>query len=248
MGRPGAVRCEVWWARPDAGVGGLTDLLDPGERERCSRFRDPGALARHVTGRALVRLLLGAHLGVPPAAVPISTVCTLCGCANGKPHLAPPRGVGFSVSHSGGRVAVAIAWGAEVGVDVEEIGPVDDGVARRVLNPAERRPGGAGFHLSWARKEAVLKATGHGLSVSPLLVECSPPHEPPRLVRWGATRTAPGPVSLRDLDAGPGYAASLALLTAQDCPVEEFDAGSLLSPLTRRPLPAGHHAGDRAPR
>jgi 4'-phosphopantetheinyl transferase len=218
------VRCEVWWARPEAGFAELDGVLDPGERERCSRFRDRGALLRHVTGRTIVRLLLGAHLGVAPAAVRLTSTCTWCGCANGKPRLAQACGVSFSVSHSGDRVAVAIAWGAEVGVDVEEIGPVDHDVADRVLCPAERRPGGAGFHLAWARKEALLKATGYGLSVTPSSVELSPPHEPPRLVRWSARRPLSEPVSMRDLDAGPGYAASLALLTDRPFVVREFDA------------------------
>lgn len=229
------MRCEVWWARPEAHFGELAGVLDPGERERCSRFRDHDALLRHVTGRAIVRLLLGAHLGVDPSAVRLTTTCARCGCANGKPRLAEPCGVTFSVSHSGDCVAVAIAWGIEVGVDVEETGPVDQGVAACVLCPDEWRPGGAGFHLAWARKEALLKATGYGLSVAPSSVEFSPPHEPPQLVRWSAKQSLRGPVSMRDLDAGPGYAASLALLTDQPCTVEEFEAVPRLDSAAIRP-------------
>ncbi|MFD7659732.1 4'-phosphopantetheinyl transferase family protein [Actinosynnema sp. NPDC059797] len=222
------MRCEVWWARP---VDGLTGLLDAGERARLDRFRDRGALLRHVTGRALVRLLLARELGASPTAVRLTASCERCGCANGKPRLAEPRGVHFSVSHSGDRVVVALSRGADVGVDVEETGPVDPRVAELAGCPV------AGFHLAWARKEAVLKATGHGLSVPPGAVRVSPPDEPPRLLGWTAPEPPATPVALHDLDAGPGYAASVALLTDAAWEVAPFDAVPLL---------AGHGARTRA--
>ncbi|MFC6092291.1 4'-phosphopantetheinyl transferase family protein [Saccharothrix lopnurensis] len=214
------MRCEVWWARPVDGVAGL---LDPDERARCARFRDRDALLRHVTGRALVRLRLGRELGVAPTGVRLTTSCSRCGCANGKPRLAEPRGVHFSVSHSGDRVVVAFAWGAEVGVDVEEVRPVDPRVAELAGCPA-----GPGFTLAWARKEAVLKATGHGLSVPPGAVRLSAPDEPPRLLGWSGPEPLGTPVTLRDLDAGPGYASSAALLTDRPWTPEPLDAMPLL--------------------
>ncbi|GAA1313821.1 4'-phosphopantetheinyl transferase family protein [Saccharothrix xinjiangensis] len=215
------MRCEVWWARP---VDGLTGLLDADERARLARFRDRGALLRHVTGRALARVLLGRELGASPAGVRLTASCERCGCANGKPRLAEPRGVHFSVSHSGDRVVVALSRGADVGVDVEETGPVDPRAAELAGCPA-----GAGFHLAWARKEAVLKATGHGLSVPPAAVRLSPPDEPPRLLGWSGPEPLGTPVALHDLDAGPGYAASVALLTGGAWAVEQFDAVPLLA-------------------
>lgn len=228
------MHCEVWWARP---VTGLIGLLSPDERARCARFRDSNALLRHVTGRAIVRLRLGAHLELEPRAVQLTTECSWCGCANGKPRLAIPAGVTFSVSHSGDRVVVAFAWGAEVGIDVEEAGPVDPRLARHVGFPA-----GPGFHVAWARTEALLKATGHGLSVSPRFVELSGPDEPPRLLRWSADRPLHDPVSMLDLDAGPGHVAALALLTAGPCVFEEFDALPMLNRVRDLATGKGDHA------
>ena len=76
------------------------------------------------------------------------------------------------------------------------------------------------FFTYWTRKEALLKATGHGLAIELGVVHVTPPGGTAALVA-GPPPLSPERVRLRDLDAGPGYAACLALLTEGAPPVTE---------------------------
>ena len=168
---------------------------------------------------------------------------------------APCAPVAFNLAHAGNRIVAAVADGPglDVGVDVERIpapgAPVLDGSAAlltddevavyRRLSPARR---GRALAVWWTRKEAVLKATGDGLAVDPSTIEVTAPHVAPALLRGPsgddhhepperARPDAPGhrpPIALRDLDAGPGYVGSVAVLGATSLEVTEHDAGPLL--------------------
>jgi 4'-phosphopantetheinyl transferase len=95
----------------------------------------------------------------------------------GKPQLAHTHGtdVRFNVAHSHGLVLHAISLGREVGVDVELLRVVPNGMhlARRFLSEREagklaRLPTQEferGFFACWTRKEAYVKATGRGLAL-----------------------------------------------------------------------------------
>jgi 4'-phosphopantetheinyl transferase len=98
--------------------------------------------------------------------------------SSGKPRLIGESADGrsFSLSHTRGMVACAVASGAEVGVDVECVDrQVDAGaIAARFFAPAEsaqlleldneaRRDR---FFDLWTLKEALVKALGRGLAVS----------------------------------------------------------------------------------
>jgi 4'-phosphopantetheinyl transferase len=172
------------------------------------------------------------------------------GCARSVP-------VAFNLAHAGDRVVVAIAddHGVEVGVDVEAIPGRDDavlaGAGPGLLTAAElavyrgqavdRR--GYAFARWWTRKESLLKATGEGLTVPLSAVEVTAPDAAPALVRRPppeeAVGSAPGasdavwrlrmsPVTLHDLDAGPGYVGCVSLLGASSVGVIERDADPLL--------------------
>ena len=76
--------------------------------------------------------------------------------------------VEFSVSHSGGLFACAVAE-RKVGVDIQEIRKADTfGIAERFFADEERayakEHGEGGFFDIWVRKEAVIKCTGRGLA------------------------------------------------------------------------------------
>ena len=72
-----------------------------------------------------------------------------------------------SLSHSG-NYAVCAYSPAPVGVDIEERRPVESGLARRILCPAERKEyerSGVGYLLGrFVMKEAFFKLTGEGIS------------------------------------------------------------------------------------
>jgi 4'-phosphopantetheinyl transferase len=205
----------------------MRDLLDDGERDRYARFMRAEDKARFVTGRFLARTVLAEATGRPPQDLHFTTGCPHCGDAHGKPRL-PGSGLDFSLSHSGDRVLLVLVEGAEVGADVEQESDRDvDSLSRMVLTAAEAEvlrtmaDRKRGFHAYWSRKEALLKATGHGLAAPMTAIHVSGPDEPPEVVAWEG-EAAVSPVRLADLDAGPGYAASAAVLTDRPLRLAEF--------------------------
>ncbi|WP_243725384.1 4'-phosphopantetheinyl transferase family protein [Actinomadura rubrisoli] len=219
--------CAVHWALP-ADEPHMRAHLDDQERERYERFVRAQDKARFVTGRFLARSTLSALTGLAPGEIRFTTDCPHCGQTHGKPRL-PGYDVDFSLSHSGDRVVLVLAEGAEVGVDVEQESDRDvERLAKMVLADSEREaltampPGERkrGFHAYWSRKEALLKATGHGLAAPMTAICVSAPDEPPEVLSWEGD-AAVSPVRLADLSPGPGYAASLAVLTARPLKVVE---------------------------
>jgi 4'-phosphopantetheinyl transferase len=148
----------------------LLTLLSPLEQERTRRFR----FARHrhpfIAARAGLRLVLAQFLAAKPHEVVLETSYF------GKPFV-PSAGVQFSLSHAGGLAAVAVAGSRAVGIDVEAMRPMPDGMelAGRFFAPAEALRLRTiedspvflrAFFECWTRKEAFVKALGTGLSHS----------------------------------------------------------------------------------
>ncbi len=145
-------------------------LLDEDERRRAERFVRDRDRRRFVAAHAALRQILAHLTGRPPASLRIVTP------ANGKPQLAevPLR---FNLSHSGDHAVLATSWNCEVGIDIEVAAPGSDldGMADIVMSeperavfstvPAQCKP--AAFLRLWMRKEALLKAAGHGLARDP---------------------------------------------------------------------------------
>lgn len=122
--------------------------------------------------RFYLRMLLGAYLGIPGKDV------TMSAGPRGKPVLDTERhgqGLHFSLAKSGNRMLIGIAGDFEIGVDLEskDRKPRDalrlasrfftarESEAVRQLAVAERD---AEFMRIWACKEAVAKASGHGIA------------------------------------------------------------------------------------
>lgn len=198
-------------------------LLDDGERARAERKRQATPF---VTGHALVRRVLGELLDRDPATLVFERRCTTCDSVkHGKPHLVGTPGWHFSLSYTPDVAVVAVAQGVDVGVDVEDLTDADfEGFAGATL-ARDEAPGFAdltGHDLLvararvWARKEAVLKATGHGLVVDPSEVLVSGPLEPPALVDWRADAPRPSAISIADVALPAGdHRAAVAALTAE---------------------------------
>lgn len=215
--------CRVWWATPGhRTVETLSAVLSEPELERAAKFRRDADRRRFLTGAWLLRSAAATQLGVRPEDVVVDRSCTDCNRHHGKPYIrAYGRRLHVSVSHSGDRVAVAMTSVGALGVDVEAVPstPVDD-LARCALTPAELKVMDAlppaeryeAFARVWTRKEAALKATGHGLRISPDKLEVSGPEEDPRLLSW-PLEIPPGDIRFADLDPGDGYVAVVALIS-----------------------------------
>ncbi|ALE76083.1 4-phosphopantetheinyl transferase [Pseudonocardia sp. EC080625-04] len=185
-----AVTVSVWWAAPvePSSRPDLVALLDDHERDRMAALRRDDDRARYLAAHALTRLVLGTHLDADPAGLDLDRTCR-CGRPHGKPRLTGRHDdPGFSLTHSGALVGVALGAGP-VGVDVEQHRPLPDldGLARHALSPAERDAGvlaADGFLVTWARKEALLKATGEGMSSPMEAITLSAPDADARVLDW----------------------------------------------------------------
>ena len=224
--------CEVWWADAASARSSLVDLLADDERARHARLRQAGDRDRYLVAHALLRLLLASQLGVDTARVGLTS-------GDGKPRLEGPNpALHFSLSHSGWCVVVAIAERTPVGVDVERVSAHRDldARARHALTPVERAvlaglDGQArrqAFYRYWVRKEAALKATGHGFRVPPQAITVSAPSQHPELVDWAAGVPRPPAIRLHDLSPHEGYAACLATLGRSAPAVSEHEGDVLL--------------------
>ncbi|MER5931179.1 4'-phosphopantetheinyl transferase superfamily protein [Streptomyces sp. NPDC002054] len=221
-----AAECHIWSLRPLSSPQSWFGLLDSAELTRVSSFAHELDLARFVTGRTLAKTALASLVGTGPEAISFRTRCPGCGGAHGKPQVVG-AGAGWelSITHSGDIVAVAIALGSPLGVDVERFehwgGPGLPPEYDLVLTPAERaaverlpeRERARAGLTYWTRKEAVLKATGEGLNTPMTDFTLSGPDEPPALVRWHGQDAGRRPVpALADLSLGEDYAGAVAVL------------------------------------
>jgi 4'-phosphopantetheinyl transferase len=150
----------------------LERSLSPLEIERANRFGTPALRARWIAGRATLRSLLGAALGIAPAAVPLRRG------TRGRPELPAEHALDFNVSHTDDVALIGIAAGlpprARIGVDIERENRVvnADGLARKFMTARERAAMAPldedarrrHFLRLWTCKEAMSKATGDALS------------------------------------------------------------------------------------
>ncbi|MEU7730937.1 4'-phosphopantetheinyl transferase superfamily protein [Streptomyces sp. NPDC040724] len=183
-------------------------VLDADERARAERMVQPADRHRYRASHLGLRVLLGSCLGSAPQGIRlIREDCPCCGGPHGRPAVADAA-FHFSLSHSGDLAYLALA-ARPVGVDIEAIpGPQAVADVINALHPAEtaelnalavdQRP--TALARLWARKEAVLKATGTGLAeglTHPYVGSHPAPTHPPG---W----------TLTDLPAPHDYRAALA--------------------------------------
>lgn len=229
--------CQIWWARPDQVPDDvLASAVPESEQRRAGRYRQRVDRQRSLTGAWLLRAAVAAQTGERPYEVLLDRTCTDCGQQHGRPRLPAGSGIEVSVSHAGERVAVALTRLGEVGVDVEHtplIGHFDHELAENTLSAnelsaldASENPG-VDFQRLWVRKEALLKATGHGLRMPMSRIEVSPADQPPMLVAWPLDIPV-DQVRMAMLEPGPRHHAAVAVLTAAALRVRELDAGLLL--------------------
>lgn len=164
---------EVWQARLDLHAEEVTQcakVLSHDEKLRADRFHFEHDRRRFIAARGKLRLLLGSHFDIAPTAIAFAYM------KNGKPFIAGNTAqIHFNVSHSEERAFYAISRTCRVGVDIEYLNRDIDcqGVGKRFFTHSEftalqQLPAASrkrAFLACWTRKEAVIKATGDGLSL-----------------------------------------------------------------------------------
>jgi 4'-phosphopantetheinyl transferase len=139
-------------------------LLNSHELQRMRSFYFAHDRARYAVTHANLRRILGGYLNQAPEQVNLQTDPL------GKPELAG-EDLPFNLTHSRSIAVLAVAHGQPVGVDVEDVRPIEPEVAATHFSAAElaalnQLQGDAwltGFYRCWTRKEAILKAEGVGL-------------------------------------------------------------------------------------
>ena len=192
----------------------LGTLLSGDERERADRFRFDRHRRRFITGRAVVRILLGRYTNRAPEALDFSYN------PQGKPALKDAGSLEFNFTNSRDLALLCVARQTQLGIDLEHLGRHADyaGIVTRFFAereveelfslPESQRHGA--FLTGWTRKEAYIKALGTGLSlpldrfvvtidpqVFPVLISAD--DRPDEQDRW----------VFRHLEPEPGYVASL---------------------------------------
>lgn len=151
------LRTEEWRARWPR----LEGLVSAMQRQRFAAIRDPQRQSDRLLAHALHRQVLAEAVGMRADHLPLFRSTT------GQPRLALP-GLATSLAHADGVIAIALAEGGPVGIDVEMVStPSLRPIADLVCSPLELerlRDDEAGLLALWVRKEAVLKATGLGLA------------------------------------------------------------------------------------
>ena len=228
---------HVWRAKlewPAEYIANWYDVLSRDERERAERYHFQVDRNRHVIGRFLSKILIGRCLHIKAASVSFTYD------AKGKPRLANNHGrstyrsgktvrtsgatstLNFNISHSGDYILVALAYGRDLGVDIERIRKDFDPnlVAKRFFAKRESLILAAlpestmhdAFFACWTRKEAYVKAHGEGLDLA--LDQFDVAFLPGEEAQLLETRHDPAEASrwvLRNLDAGENYKAALAI-------------------------------------
>lgn len=240
---------HIWRFRldcTDEHLARFESFLSDDERRRADRFRIGDLRRRFVAGRLSLKAVLGSYLGCLWDTVEFSYG------PHGKPRLAEAfasGGLEFNLAHSHELALVALTKGRAVGVDVEAVRPMRDAerIIQRFFSPRERAEflslpeAGrlAAFFRGWTRKEAFLKATGTGLATELDAFDVTlGPDAPATLLRVGDDPSEPARWSLHDLDAGPEFAAALAVSgpIGRDA-IRLVDLGPSASALTRSATP-----------
>ncbi|VXA93745.1 4'-phosphopantetheinyl transferase superfamily protein [Aeromicrobium sp. 9AM] len=143
--------------------------------------------------------LAASFAGVDRDDVSIVRACRSCGSdQHGTPYVVGlETRVHVSLSRAGDLAALAVSDAGPVGIDVER------------LDAAAGSPDIA----TWVRKESVAKATGHGLTIDPDLIEVSPPGTAPALLGWPVDEPLDSPAWMFDVTCPDGYVAAATVLS-----------------------------------
>lgn len=165
---------HVWQAdvsllSADDARGALWQLLDEEETARLQRFKFERHRDEYLLAHGMLRCVLASYLKLDPRTIYINKT------DRGKPFV-PNSAFFFSLSHAEGCVVIALTNLGDIGVDVEPVNrTVNAGLVRTVLSDREQdalrhlpeEAQSRMFIRYWTLKEALLKASGDGITAQP---------------------------------------------------------------------------------
>lgn len=200
----------------------LKASLSADENERAARFKFERHRNRYIAGRGWLRTILGRFLKCEPAMLRFEY------SAHGKPILlkgAAGHDLHFNLAHSEDLALATVTRLCPVGVDVERIRVVKDveELVKRFFSAREseafqklslnEQP--AAFFNLWTRKEAMLKATGEGITGGLNRVEVSfLKGEPARVMAINGDTGKASEWMLRELAPAAGFVGAVAIQAA----------------------------------
>ena len=181
----------------------------------------------YVHAHVMVRRILSEYTTTPPEDIQFTYG------VYGKPSLESGN-VRFNLSHSGDRVAVAVAT-VEVGIDIECMRNDLDflEIAKYFFSPKEyavlaqaEDSMAETFYRVWTCKEAYMKARGMGFSLPPRGFDACGDQGPGAL----SSRECSG-WSLSEFECGHGYAAAV-VTEASTCELQLYDYGEFVTAMS----------------
>ena len=205
---------EIWYGKVTAGDShyhAYWRVLDEAEQTQAGKFKNALLHNRYVEIHGRLRNLLAQMLNQPPDKIRIKKA------EHGKPYLADYPELAFNLSHTADRSMIAVGLDCQLGVDIEICKPrvnlsglvnkcfAEEEAAYWTQLPEIQK--NQAFYLFWTRKEAFVKATGHGIALG--LNHCViNPENPKEFLR---VPDLFGPASawhVLDIDLGEGICSS----------------------------------------
>ncbi len=193
-------------------------VLSEEERTKAKRFKHAVHCHQYTASHWALRTILGTYLQLPPESLRFEKSIYGKSFLN---HATNPLGLSFNLAHSGPMALVAMARGAQIGVDLEQrrTDIFEPGLAERFFSDRElrefrtlpREKQVEAFFNCWTRKEAYLKAVGCGLQDEVRLVELViNPGDPPKLLTGlGPQWDTAGEWTIYDLKLPEGFTGAI---------------------------------------
>ncbi|GAB6259453.1 4'-phosphopantetheinyl transferase family protein [Peribacillus sp. N1] len=156
--------CKLPLKKEESDLNKLLVHVSAERQNRVKRFVKLDDAYRSFIGDLLVRFVLKERYG------PVKEGLDWMTNSYGKPFLSNFPSFHYNISHSGEYVVCAV-HDAEVGVDIEKVGPFDLQLAKGFFTEEEYKQvleaedGLSSFYDIWTLKESYIKAKGKGLSI-----------------------------------------------------------------------------------
>ncbi len=164
--------CYLDLTKASAAITMLWPLLSVTEKEKALAYRFANDRNRFILGRGAIRRWVGQRLNIKAEDLRIVEN------EYGKPMVSPEMNfakIDFNISHSGDLIALALGTDRPIGIDIEQIRPLEesdqltqqsfDANEKQLYFSANRNTRSRLFLNTFSQKEACLKQIGVGLSL-----------------------------------------------------------------------------------